>query len=92
MSIILSLFTEVFKKVYGIVFGASLLLSYYFVKKNSKLKENNEILTTNLEETNIESEKIITLQSKQIEIASRPPLSRDHIHEWMRKSEDTNPH
>lgn len=78
-----------YKKVYLLVTGMIMFFCYYLIGKNSKLEINNENLKTNMEEFNIETEKIIAIQRKQMDIASRASLSRDLIHEWMRGSKNS---
>ena len=84
MTTIIVMLLQSYKRVYGIIFGMAVFCFYYFVNKNSKLKIGNENLKTELEDLNIEAEKIITIQREQMDIATRPALSRDDIHKWMR--------
>ena len=67
--------------------GALLFACYFFLNKNSKLKEDNKILNSNIKEIEIETEKIITIQAEQNKIASSPTLSRERIHSWLRSIE-----
>jgi hypothetical protein len=91
MATIFEWFFKGYKKVYGIVIGASVFFFYSLIKKSSKLEVSNENLKTNLEELNIEAEKIVTIQRKQMDIASQPSISRDNIHKWMYSAKDVGP-
>lgn len=73
-----------YKKVYWIISAVIMFFCYYLIGKNSKLKNSNENLNTQVKDLSIESNKIVTIQNKQAKIAARPSESRDHIHEWMR--------
>lgn len=68
--------------------AAALFLCYFVLNRNATYKESNKSLEENIKEMNIESKKIIDLQKKEMDIASRPTPSRDAIIEWMRKHKD----
>ena len=89
MSIILKYIFQISKSAFSMFWGGAIFLCCYFLNRNAKLKQDNKNLITDIKEINIEAEKIVTIQAKQIAIASRPPLSRDRIHEWMRSSKTT---
>jgi hypothetical protein len=91
MTTIFNILFDSYKKVYGAIIGGAIFCFYFFIRKNSKLEENNKNLKTNLEELNIESAKIISIQRKQNDIASAPPLSRDDLHKWMRNGGKNTP-
>ena len=73
-----------YQKVYALVFGGIVFLCYFLIGKNFKNKAENDILNTKIEEMNNDSKKIMDIQNKQAEIASRPSGSRDDLHKWMR--------
>jgi short subunit fatty acids transporter len=82
-----TIFTWIFKsynKVYVIVTSVVMFFCYYLIVKNSKLKNNNENLNTQIKDLDIESKKIVTIQNEQAKIAARPFESRVAIHKWMR--------
>jgi hypothetical protein len=89
MSIILTYLFQISKNAYALFSGASIFLCCYFLNRNSKLKEDNKTLITGMEEMNIETKKIVTIQAKQMDMASRPPVSRDNILRWMRSGKDS---
>ena len=91
MTTIFNMFFESYKKVYGAVVAGIIFCFYFFIKKTTKLEENNKNLKTNLEELNIEAERIVTIQKKQMEIATAPPCSRNELHEWMRNGGKDTP-
>ena len=64
--------------------GAVLFLSYVLINRNAAYRESNKTLEESIKEMNIETEKIIKLQKHEIDIANRPPLSRDDLIRWMR--------
>lgn len=84
MATIIKLLSKSYLKVYTLISALVMLFCYYVLCKNSKLKNSNETLNTQIKDLNIESRKIVTIQSRQAKIASRPTESRDDIHKWMR--------
>jgi low affinity Fe/Cu permease len=84
MPTIIRWFSKGYIKVYTLVTAVIMFFCYYVIGKNSKLKNSNENLNTQIKDLNIESRKIVTIQNKQAKIASRPAESRDDIHKWMR--------
>lgn len=88
MATIFGLIFRSYKKIYLIITGVLMFFCYYFIGKNSKLKNSNDILNTQIKDLNIESRKIVTIQNKQAKIAARPSGSRDDIHKWMRDLQD----
>lgn len=84
MATIIRWISSSYFKVYSLITAVLMFLGYYIIGKNFKLKSSNESLNTQLKDLNIESKKIVTIQNKQAEIASRPVESRDDIHQWMR--------
>lgn len=90
MSIILSYIFQITKNAYAMFSAGAIFLCCYFINRNAKLKEDNKTLETGIEEMNIETKKIVTIQSRQMDIASRPTLSRNRIHEWMRSGKNSN--
>ncbi len=89
MATIFSLIFKSYNKVYLVITGMLMFFCYYFIGKNSKLKNSNENLNTEIKDFNIESRKIVTIQNKQARIAARPSGSRDDIHKWMRDLQDS---
>ncbi len=88
MATILEVIFKSYNKVYVLLTGVLMFLCYYFIGKNSKLKNSNDNLKTHIEDLNIESRKIVTIQNKQAKIAARPSGSRDDVHKWMRDLHD----
>jgi len=89
MATILGWVLKGYKKVYLVLTGVLMFFCYYFIGKNSNLKNSNENLNTQIKDLNIESRKIVTIQNKQAKIAARPSGSRDDIHKWMRDLQDS---
>lgn len=84
MTTIIAWLSRSYLKVFSIISAMIMFFCYYLIGKNSKLKQSNENLNTQVKELNIESKKIVSLQNKQAKIAARPSESRDDIHDWMR--------
>jgi hypothetical protein len=90
MSTVLNNIFQITKSAYALLTGTLLFFCYYFFNKSSSLKQDNKVLLNEIEEMTIEAKKIITIQAKQIDIASKPALSRDLIHKWMRSNKNTD--
>jgi hypothetical protein len=83
MNNIFSIILGSYRQIYFVVAGMLIALYSLIIRKNSKLKIENEALNLGIEEIKNESSKIITIQKKQCDIASRPSASRDDIHEQL---------
>jgi hypothetical protein len=79
ISTILGSCSQIYFMIAGVVIG----VYSFLINRNAKLKSENEALNDGIEEIKYESEKIITIQKKQVEIVSSPPASRDDIHEQL---------
>lgn len=90
MSIILSYIFQISRNAYAMFSASAIFFCCYFINRNAKLKEDNKTLATGIEEMSIETKKIITIQSKQMDIASRPAVSRNHILQWMRSGKNNS--
>ena len=75
---------KIFRSMCPMISAAVIFLCYYIVNRNASYKESNQSLEDNMKEMNIESKKIVTLQTRELDIASRPRMSRDDLKQWMR--------
>lgn len=56
---------------------------YFFIRKNAKLEEKNEVLQNNLKTISEQAQKVAEIQHEQAEIAARPAPERNDIHDWL---------
>ncbi len=85
MGVLLSLLTGSLSRLYALVAGLAILVYSFLVNRNSKLKCANENLTRNIDEIRNETDKIVTIQKQQAEIASDPVPDRVELYKRMRK-------
>lgn len=90
MSTVLNNIFQITKSTYALFTGALIFVFCYFFNKNLSLKQEKKVLLDEIKEITIETQKIVTIQTEQNKIASRPPLSRDLIHKWMRSNKNTD--
>ncbi len=80
MNGIFSIILGSYKQIYIAVAGVAIAVYSYLINRNAKLRAENNALNQGIEEIKSDAEKIVTIQKKQNEIASRPASSRDDIH------------
>jgi hypothetical protein len=76
----LSFITDSWGKISAIIASIFFIIYTYLVKKNAKLDMQNESLKKEIEDIKYDTDKIITIQKKQVEIASAPMPSRDDLY------------
>lgn len=67
-------------RISAIIASVFLIIYTYLVSKNSKLGTQNDSLKKEIEDIKHDTDKIITIQKKQVEIASAPMPSRDDLY------------
>jgi len=88
MSIVLNYIFQISRNAYAMFSACAIFFCCYFINRNAKLKEDNKTLATGIEELSIETKKIVTIQAKQMDLSSRPAVSRAHILQWMRSGKN----
>lgn len=76
----LSLLTDSWTKICAIIASFFLIIYTYLVNRNAKLGTQNDLLKKEIEDIKYDTDKIITIQNKQVEIASSPMPSRDELY------------
>lgn len=83
MNNIFSVILGSYRQIYFVVASAAIAMYSFIIRKNSKLKHENEALSEGIKEIKNETSKIIAIQKKQCDIASLPVASRDDIHQQL---------
>lgn len=83
MNGIFSIILGSYKQIYIAVAGVAFAVYSYLINRNAKLRAENDALGQGIEEIKDEADRIVTIQKKQNEIASRPASSRDDIHQQL---------
>lgn len=73
------------KTIFGIIVSAIIFLYYALIKKNAKLEYDNQQKVNDLNEMDIASRKIVTIQSRQTKISAAPGLSRADLDKWLQR-------
>lgn len=85
MGSLISLFIGSWNKIYTLLVGVGVLVYSYLVNRNAKLNVENKALNKEVEDIKSDTDKIVTIQRKQAEIASAPPSSRDDLYKQLRQ-------
>lgn len=70
-------------RISAIIASVFFIIYTFLVNRNAKLSSRNDLLETNIEEIKSDTNKIIEIQNKQIEIASVPAPSRDELYSQL---------
>lgn len=76
----LSFIMGTWSRVGALITSVFFIIYTFLVNRNAKLRSQNDLLEKNIEEIKIDTDKIIDIQNKQIEIASSPFPSRDALY------------
>lgn len=82
---LVSLFLGSWNKIYGLVAGIGIVVYSFLINRNAKLKCQNQSLSMDIEEIKSDTDKVITIQHKQAEIAADPVPDRVVLYRRMRK-------
>jgi len=80
----LSYITASWAAISSTIAGIFFMIYTYLVNKNAKLGAKNDSLTKEVQDIKNETDRIIEVQKKQVEIASSPIPSRDELYNRLR--------
>lgn len=80
----LSFITGSWATISSTIAGIFFMIYTYLVNKNAKLNAKNDFLTKQMQDIKNETDRIIEVQKKQVEIASSPIPSRDELYNRLR--------
>jgi hypothetical protein len=83
MNGIFSIIIGSYRQIYIAIAGLAVGVYSFLINRNAKLKSENKALNEGIEEIKYESERIITIQRKQVEISASPASSSDDIHKQL---------
>jgi hypothetical protein len=76
----LSFITGSWATISTLIAGVFFIIYTYLISRNAKLGTQNDSLKKEIEDIKYDTDKIITIQKKQVEIASAPIPSRDELY------------
>lgn len=85
MAALISLIIGSWDRIYALLSGIGIVVYSFLITRNSKLNAENELLNKEVEDIRSDTDKIVTIQRKQAEIASAPPCSRADLYEQLRQ-------
>jgi len=85
MGTLISLFIGSWNKIYALISALGIVIYTYLINRNAKLNVENKVLNKEVEDIKSDTDKIVTIQRKQAEIASNPPSSRDDLYKQLRQ-------
>lgn len=85
MGSLISLFIGSWNKIYTLLAGAGLVIYSYLISRNAKLNVENKALNKEVKDIKSDTDKIVTIQRKQAELASTPPSSRIDLYKQLRQ-------
>lgn len=84
----ITLLTSLFKSstaIFTFLGAAFTAIVYFFGKSKAREEVKVKILQENIQHVTKQSQKVATIQQKQVKIASEPTPDRDAIHEQLLK-------
>lgn len=79
----LSFFMGSWTKICALITSVFFIIYTYLVNKNAKLGTQNDSLKKEIEDIKYDADKIITIQKKQVEIASVSMPARDELYSQL---------